>query len=180
VVEHEDDGAFEIGVTQLGRCQQQVTDEITGGAGTVAITGVIGAGFRFVSGHTLIMPPVRWPAMDPLTVYVHPHCSKSRTALSLLDHHHARFTTVNYLEAPPDAETIGGLLDMLGRPPADLVRIDDERFGQLGLQATDVADRAGVIKVLVAHPELMQRPVVVRGNRAVVARPPELVIELLG
>jgi arsenate reductase len=117
--------------------------------------------------------------MDPLTVYVHPRCSKSRTAVALLDGHHASFETVNYLETPPDGETIGRLVDMLDGPAADLVRVDDDRFGQLGLEATDVADRAGVVKVLVAHPELMQRPVVVRGNRAVVARPPELAIQLL-
>jgi arsenate reductase len=117
--------------------------------------------------------------MDPLTVYVHPQCSKSRTAVSLLDDRHASFETVNYLESPPDAATVGRLVDMLDGPPADLVRVDDDRFGQLGLEATDVADRAGVITVLVTHPELMQRPVVVRGNRAVVARPPELVFQLL-
>jgi arsenate reductase len=57
--------------------------------------------------------------------------------------------------------------------------VDDDRFGALGLDAGDVADRDGVIAVLVAHPELMQRPVVVRGDRVVVARPPELVLELL-
>ena len=159
-----------------------MTHEITGvagGTGVVGLTGVIGAGFRLVSGHTQIMPPVRWRAMDPLTVYVHPQCSKSRTAVALLDDHHASFERVNYLESPPDAETIGRLVDMLDGPPADLVRVDDDRFGQLGLGAIDVADRAGVIRVLVANPELMQRPVVVRGNRAVVARPPELVIQLL-
>ena len=54
-----------------------------------------------------------------------------------------------------------------------------DRFTELGLTAADVADRAGVVAVLVAHPELMQRPVVVRGDRAVVARPPELVTELM-
>jgi arsenate reductase len=117
--------------------------------------------------------------VDPLTVFVHPSCSKSRTATEILESRGAPFVTVNYLESPPGAETLRALLDRLGGSPADLVRVDDDRFVELGLSAGDVADRAGVIAVLVAHPELMQRPVVVRGDRAVVARPPEVLEELL-
>ncbi|HXQ60280.1 MAG TPA: ArsC/Spx/MgsR family protein [Acidimicrobiales bacterium] len=117
--------------------------------------------------------------MDRVTVYVHPTCSKSRAVTELLDGRGTEFHAVNYLETPADAETLGRLLDMLAGPPAQLVRTDDTRYGELGLTAADVADRAGVIIVLLAHPELMQRPVVVRNGRAVVARPPELLIPLL-
>jgi arsenate reductase len=113
-------------------------------------------------------------AVDLLTVFVHPTCSKSRAATDILEQRGAPFVAVDYLESPPGAETLGKLLDMLGGPAADLVRVDDDRFVELGLSTADVGDRAGVIAVLVAHPELMQRPVVVRGNRAVVARPPEI------
>jgi arsenate reductase len=116
--------------------------------------------------------------VDPLTVFVHPTCSKSRAATEILAGRGEPFVTVNYLESPPVAETLGKLLDRLGGPPADLVRVDDDRFVALGLSVTDVGDRAGVIAVLVAHPELMQRPVVVRGNRAVVARPPDVLERL--
>ena len=117
--------------------------------------------------------------MDPVTVYVHPTCSKSRAATELLEAVGTAFRAVDYLETPPDAVTLGRLLDMLAGPPAQLVRTDDPRYGELGLTPTDVADRAAVIAVLLAHPELMQRPVVVRNGRAVVARPPELLIPLL-
>jgi arsenate reductase (glutaredoxin) len=117
-------------------------------------------------------------AVDPLTVFVHPTCSKSRAVTEILNDRGAAFITVNYLESPPGADTLGTLLDRLDGAPADLVRVDDDRFVGLGLSAGDVADRAGVIAVLVAHPELMQRPVVVRGHRAVVARPPEVLDEL--
>jgi arsenate reductase len=68
---------------------------------------------------------------------------------------------------------------MLEGEPAQLVRTDDTRYGELGLSAADVTDRDGVIAILVAHPELMQRPVVVVDGRAVVARPPELLFGLL-
>ena len=74
---------------------------------------------------------------------------------------------------------MGKLLDMLDGPTADLVRVDDDPFVELALSTTDVGDRAGVIAGLVAHPELMQRPVVLRGDRAVVARPPEVLEALL-
>jgi len=117
--------------------------------------------------------------MDPLTVYLHPRCSKSRAVVALLDENGVSFEAVDYVETPPGAEVIGRLVDLIEGPPGDLVRVGDDRFGQLGLSAADVADRAGVVAVLVAHPELMQRPVAVRGDRALVARPPELVTQLL-
>ena len=123
--------------------------------------------------------PLRWGGVDPVTVYVHPTCSKSQAVVELLDARDEVVRIVDYIEAPPGAEALGQLLDMLGGAPMDLVRVEDDRFAGLGLAVADVSDRAGVIAVLVAHPELMQRPVVVQANRAVVARPPELAVELL-
>jgi len=61
---------------------------------------------------------------------------------------------------------------MLEGPPADLVR-KDKRFEELKLKATDYTSKAQVAALLIKHPELMQRPIVIRGNRAVIARPPE-------
>ena len=61
---------------------------------------------------------------------------------------------------------------MLESPPADLVR-KDKRFEELKLKATDYTSKAQVIALLIKHPELMQRPIVIRGSRAVIARPPE-------
>jgi arsenate reductase len=121
----------------------------------------------------------RVAGVERLTVYALPSCSKSRTAVSLLDERAVDYRAIDYVRQPPGAETIGRLLDGLDGAPGGLVRVDDNRFGELGLHAGDVADRDGVISVLVAHPELMQRPVVVRGDRVVVARPPELVLDLL-
>jgi arsenate reductase len=117
--------------------------------------------------------------VDPVTIYVHPTCSKSRAATELLDARSTSFEVVNYLETPLDAAALGRLVDMLNGAPADLVRVDDARFEELGLDARQLGDRAAVIATLVAHPELMQRPVVVRNGRAVIARPPELLVQLL-
>lgn len=70
------------------------------------------------------------------------------------------------------------ILDLLADPPADLVR-KDKRFAELGLRADDYVERKSVVGLLLAHPELMQRPIVVRGSRAVIARPSEKVLDLL-
>jgi arsenate reductase len=70
------------------------------------------------------------------------------------------------------------ILDMLPGPPAELVR-KDKRFDELGLVETDYQTREQVIDLLLEHPVLMQRPVIIRGNRAIIARPSAKVLELL-
>lgn len=117
--------------------------------------------------------------MVSLIVYAHPTCSKSRAAIDMLEGRDLPFQRIDYLETPPDADTLGRLVDMLEGRPSDLVRVDDVRFAELGWALTDVDDKAGVVRVLLAHPELMQRPIVVRGSVAVVARPAERLLPLL-
>jgi len=116
--------------------------------------------------------------MDRTTVIYNPSCSKCRATRSLLEERGEDLEIVQYLVAPPDTEEIRRLLAMLGGDPAALVRSDDDAFAAAGLGPGDIADAEGVVRVLVAHPALMQRPVVVRGDRAVIARPPERVEEL--
>jgi arsenate reductase len=67
---------------------------------------------------------------------------------------------------------------MLEGPPADLVR-KDKRFGELGLKSEDYTEPKKIVTLLVKHPELMQRPIVIRGTRAIIARPPEKLEALL-
>ncbi len=82
------------------------------------------------------------------------------------------FDVIEYLKTPLDRAGLGKILDLIENPPADLVR-RDKRFAQLGLKAENYTTREQVIGLLIKHPELMQRPVVVRGGHAVIARPPE-------
>jgi len=82
------------------------------------------------------------------------------------------FDLVEYLKTPPDRATLEKILSMLENPPADLVR-KDKRFEELKLKPEDYTTNEKVIALLLKHPELMQRPIVVHGNRAVIARPPE-------
>jgi arsenate reductase (glutaredoxin) len=118
------------------------------------------------------------PVVEQMTVYHNPSCSKSRGALEILAERGVETDVVQYLKTPPDTKTLERIVDAIPNPPADLVR-KDARFKELGLDAADYTTRAAVVKLLLEHPELMERPVVFRGERAVIARPSENVLELL-
>lgn len=117
--------------------------------------------------------------METVTIYHNPACSRSRGALAILEERKVPHRVVEYLRAPLDRATLASVLDKLPEEPAELVR-KDKRFAELGLDATRYTTREAVIELLSEHPELMQRPVVVRGERAVIARPSEKVLEILG
>ena len=116
--------------------------------------------------------------MDRLLVYHNPVCGKSRGALDILRERGVDAEVIEYLKTPLDRATLERVLTLLGGPPADLVR-KDTRFAELGLRAQDSTTREQVVTLLLAHPELMERPVVIRDGRAVIARPSERVLELL-
>lgn len=86
---------------------------------------------------------------------------------------------VHYIKTPPDEATLRGIIDRLEDPVTDLVR-RDALFAKLGLTDDDVATADQVVAVLLAHKQLMQRPVVVRGDVAIIGRPKERVRQLLG
>jgi arsenate reductase len=113
-----------------------------------------------------------------VTIFHNPQCSKSRGALGILHERGVDHTVVEYLKTPPDRATLARILTLLGGPPGALVR-RDSRYRELGLREADHATREQVIDLLVQHPELMERPVVLVGDRAVIGRPPERVVELL-
>ncbi|SRR5581483_966243 len=116
--------------------------------------------------------------MASVTVYHNPVCSKSRGALAILGERGVACDVIEYLETPPDRATLARILDLLAGPPAELVR-KDKRFKELGLAAGAYTTREQVIDLLLRHPELMERPVVIRNGRAVIARPSERVLDLL-
>lgn len=116
--------------------------------------------------------------MERLTIYHNPACGQSRGALALLEERGVPVDVVEYLKTPLDRATFERFLDLLPDPPADLVR-KDKRFKELGLDPEAYVTRQQVVGVLLEYPELMQRPVVVRGDRALIARPSEKVLSLL-
>ncbi len=112
-----------------------------------------------------------------VTIFHNPRCSKSRAAMAAADTAGVDVNVVRYLDEPPDEATLRDLLAKLEDPPQALVR--RENWKELGVTADDIADAAGVIKVLTAHPQLMERPVLVRGDRAIIGRPTERAEEFL-
>jgi arsenate reductase len=116
--------------------------------------------------------------MADVTIYHNPRCTKSREAMTVVDELGVDADVVRYLDTPPDAATLRAILAKLEDPPADLVRRDG--WQELGITADDVATTDGVVDVLVAHPHLMQRPLLVTADTAVIGRPTERVRALLG
>jgi arsenate reductase len=115
--------------------------------------------------------------MERVTVYHNPSCGKSRGALDILRERGIACDVVEYLKEPLDRATFERFLGLLAGPPTDLLR-KDKRFKELGLDEGAYVTREQVVDVLLQHPELMERPVVIRGSRAVIARPSERVLEL--
>jgi arsenate reductase len=116
--------------------------------------------------------------MSEFTIYHNPRCSKSRKTLALLQENGVEPEIVLYLETPPDIAKIRALLGKLGITPAELVRRGEEDYKACGL-SRDSSDET-LVAAMADHPRLIERPIVVRGDRAVLGRPPENVLELIG
>ena len=96
----------------------------------------------------------------------------------MLEERGVEFDAVEYLKNPLDRETLESILHILDRPAADLIR-QDATFEGLDVDPARLADAGTVVDLLMQHPALMQRPIGVRGERAVIARPAELILDLL-
>jgi arsenate reductase len=113
-----------------------------------------------------------------LQIFHNPACSKSRGAMEILSERGIDADVTEYLKAPPSRAELERIVDVIDATPAELVR-KDKRFKELALDASDYQTRDQVVALLAEHPELMERPVVVVGDRGVIARPPEKLLELL-
>ncbi|MCB1789282.1 MAG: arsenate reductase (glutaredoxin) [Gammaproteobacteria bacterium] len=113
-----------------------------------------------------------------ISIYHNPRCSKSRQTLQLLQDNGVTPDVIEYLKTPPDADTLGRLLDMLGLQPRELMRTKEPEYQASG--ADDPAlSRAQLIDLMVANPKLIERPIVVKDGKAAIGRPPERVLDLL-
>lgn len=115
--------------------------------------------------------------MSEIRLLHNPRCSKSRGALDLLQTRGVEPEIIRYLDEPPDRATLELIVAQLPDPSV-LVR-KDAHFKELGLDPADYITADAVVDLLVEHPRLMERPVAIRGDRAVLGRPPEQVLELL-
>lgn len=116
--------------------------------------------------------------MDRMLMYHNPVCSQSRGADEILRERGVDCEVINYLDSPLSRGDFERILSLLPSEPAELVR-KDKRFQELGLNEANYQTPEQVIDVLLVYPELMERPIIIRGDRAVLARPSEKVLELL-
>lgn len=116
--------------------------------------------------------------MPDITIYHNPRCTKSRETLQLLLDAGKKPQVVEYLKTPPDAGAIRQLLKKLGIPAARLLRRGEPAYKELGLDKK-LEDEKALIEAMAANPILIERPIVVAGEKARLGRPPEAVREIL-
>lgn len=115
--------------------------------------------------------------MSEVILYHNPRCSKSRATLALLQERGIEPRIVEYLMTPLAAPELEALSKKLGRPISEWVRTKEDAYGEAGLCAQ--SSEGEVIAAVAQHPILMERPILVRGDRAAIGRPPESVLEIL-
>ena len=115
--------------------------------------------------------------MSDVTIYHNPRCSKSRNTLALLEENGVAPDIVLYLETPLNEGEITGLLDKLDMTAGQLVRRGEEAYKLCGLDQKSGDDQ--LLAAMAEHPKLIERPIVVKGDKAVLGRPPENVLELI-
>jgi len=116
--------------------------------------------------------------MTDLTLYHNPRCSKSRGALELLQAQGLTPNVVRYLETPLNAAQLSDLLAKLKISARQLLRTGEEEYKTLNLADSNLSD-AQLIDAMAAYPKLIERPILVVDNHAVIGRPPEKVLEIL-
>ena len=115
--------------------------------------------------------------MSKIKIYHNSRCSKSRNGLCLLEDSKQEFEVINYLQNPPTKSELKYLLKMLGFTPIQLVR-KGEKIWKENYKGKDLTN-AEIITAMLENPKLIERPIVVKGDKAVVGRPPENITELL-
>ncbi|MBB1611280.1 arsenate reductase (glutaredoxin) [Pseudomonas sp. UMC65] len=116
--------------------------------------------------------------MNDLTLYHNPRCSKSRGALELLEQRGLAPTVVRYLETPLDAAQLRSLLAKLGLSARQLLRTGEDEYKTLNLADPSLSEEQ-LVAAIAQHPKLMERPILEAGDKAIIGRPPENVLEIL-
>ena len=112
-----------------------------------------------------------------VVIYHNPRCSKSRQTLALLRERGIEPEIVRYLDEPPGVKTLQGIAAKLSLSPREMMRVKEAAYKELNLKAVDEA--AALFTAMADNPVLIERPIVVNGERAAIGRPPEAVLEIL-
>ena len=113
-----------------------------------------------------------------ITIYHNPRCSKSRATLALLEKHDVSFRIVEYLKAPPTRQELSTILSMLGINARSLLRTKESIYKSKGLDDKALSEK-DLISAIIKNPILMERPIVVANNKAIIGRPPENVLTII-
>ena len=112
------------------------------------------------------------------TIYHNPRCSKSRQTLELLEERGVELNIVRYLDQPPSEEELRLVLTRLGIGPRDLMRTGEAVYSELGLDDASLSDD-DLIRAMLENPILIERPIVVNGDKAAIGRPPSQVLDIV-
>ena len=115
--------------------------------------------------------------MPEVTIYHNPRCRKSREGLQILKDAGLEPVIVKYLETPPTVEELKNIIDKLKIHPYELIRKNEKEFKELNLKEMK-EDRNALIQAMAENPRLIQRPIVVKGDKAILGRPPENINEI--
>ncbi|WNC70718.1 arsenate reductase (glutaredoxin) [Thalassotalea psychrophila] len=113
-----------------------------------------------------------------LTIYHNPRCSKSRQTLALIEETNTDVEIVEYLKNPPSIETLANILGLLAVEPRAMMRTKEDEYKQQNLSDKNISNDE-LLAAMAATPKLIERPIVVSGNKACIGRPPENVLALL-
>ena len=113
-----------------------------------------------------------------VSIYHNPRCSKSRQTLALIEEKQIQPEVVLYLENPPNAKTLKQLIKKLGITPRQLLRKGENDYKSNNLKDTSLTD-TDLIEAMVKFPKLIERPIVINGDKAVLGRPPENVLDII-
>jgi arsenate reductase len=117
-------------------------------------------------------------SMSAVTIYHNPRCSTSRKTLELIRAKGIEPTIIEYLETPPSASELDRILSLLKMEPRDLMRKKEDDYKRLKLDRSELA-RKDLIKTMVEHPILIERPIVLSKGKAALGRPPENITSIL-
>lgn len=112
-----------------------------------------------------------------ITIYHNPRCRKSREGLALLEESGKKFEVVKYLEEPINENELNTIISKLGIKPIDLIR-KNEDIWKSDYKGKELTDQQ-IIKAMVKHPKLIERPIVINNDKAVIGRPKELILEII-
>lgn len=115
---------------------------------------------------------------EKIRIFHNPGCSKCRLTMKILDDKGVDITVVEYLNTPPDATELGEILDLLGLKPRDLMRKHEAPYRENNLDNPELSDEQ-LIHTMVENPILIERPIVIAGDKAIIGRPPEKVLDII-